>query len=105
MSIYPDLPIFSYKYIVESYHPSRHLKGFLSVFSEFWSAHKDFLPDVFEIHTLYELIDTKWIEYCEFIDTNSIEYRFQLIAHGDENSSKYEEAIESFWRKQTGQSS
>lgn len=103
ISMYPNLPIFSYTYIVENYYPSRYLRGFFGIFTEFWLVHKDFLPDVFEHQELYNLIDTKWKEYCKFIDTTTIDYRLQLIVHGDENSREYEETINYFWKKQTSQ--
>ena len=103
IDMYPHLPALSYKYIVEKYHPSPYLKGFFGVLSEFWSAHKDFLPDVFELQTLYDLIDNKWKEYYKFMGIDSLDYRFQLITGEDNhiNDQKYELSINTFWQEQT----
>lgn len=106
IGMYPKLPVFSYKYIIEKYHPSPYLRGFFGVFSEFWLAHKDFLPDVFEIQTLYDLIDNKWKEYYKFMGIDSLDYRLQLITGEDNhiNDQKYELSINNFWQEQTSRS-
>lgn len=97
IDMYPELPAFSYKYIVEKYHPSPYLKGFFGVLSEFWSAHEDSLPDVFELQTLYDLIDNKWEEFYEFMGIDSLDYRLHIM----DDEHKYKEAVNKFWQEQT----
>lgn len=103
VDIYPKLPMHSYRYIIEKYHPNPYLNGFFTFFTEFWLIHETFVPDNFDLQTLYNLIDSKWKDYYEFMGIEDLNYRFQFINSDNGEDIRYDEAINRFWSKYRAQ--